>query len=352
MSVDILDGYNLMFEYSLVPIGSRYWITNPKVGSRYLLQFKNENDGVRKIKITACHSTYVENPGDIIFDLSGIKCRINVYFGDSYELDTKMTLPQFKSMMERSSVWLVRNPLERFKSGVIQNIRQFYMDMKNVYSNKTGDWHNVFFIPNHAFHKDYPLNWTKFFELYPFDYDNDNSKYLVWLPIWKQFCEYFFMDMCRYTDIMEVFLGDMHTQPYLYQLNLLFREIGILDKLTILDISELNYNHNLLINEIGKVEYEKLKEKLINLHAYDRYGHKRSTAEFEIDINKSNGNLKDVNYKSLEDYFKKSDIYRWEMFTYLLLLKGKLPDDNKGDETYFSNDIKLLDPIISVKPIL
>lgn len=349
MSVDILDGYHLMFDFTLVPIGSRFWITNPKVGSRHLIKFKNENDVVRRIKISVCGSTETINDGDIIFELSGVKCKINVFLGDDNELDTEITLAQFKSMMERSSVWIIRNPYERFKSGVIQSLRQFYMDMKNAYSNKTEDWQNIFFIPNHAFHKDYPIDWDTFFHSYPFDYDEDANKYKVWLPIWKQFCEYFFFDLCRYNDITQNFLGDIHTQPYLYHLNLFFREIGILDKLIILDLTELNNNHHLFINEIGKVEYQKLKDKLINRHAYNRHGHKRSIADFQYYINNSNGSLKDVNYLSLESYFKKSDIYRWEMFTYLLLLKGKLPSVEKADDSYFSNDIQSLTPIISNK---
>lgn len=127
--------------------------------------------------------------------------------------------------------------------------------------------------------------------------------------------------MCRHADISDSFLGDVHTQPHLYQLNLLFRELGILDKLLVLDINELNDNHDLFITEMGKVEYEKLKESLIDIYAYGENGIKHNSEQLQSHISETNGYLKAVNYKSLEIYFKKSDTYRWEMFMYVTLLK-------------------------------
>jgi hypothetical protein len=326
MSNNILHDYRLMFEYTLVPIGSRYWIVNAKSGSRYVTKFKNENDNIKKVKISICRDNEVESPGNIIFEFSGIKFKINVFLEDERELDTQLTLEQFKSMMDRTSVWVIRNPYERFKSGVIQKIRHFYMEMQEAYLDKTKDWKRTFFIPNHAFHQDYPLEWPIFFESYSDLRIDEKSKSVSWFSIWKQFCEYFFLDICRYNDISDSFLGDVHTQPYLYQLNLFFKEIGILDKLTILDITELNSNDNLFITEMGKVQYEKRKQTLIKKYTYDDSGNKRNVSEFESHINESNGNLKDINYKSLEKYFQKSDVYRWEMFVYILLLKGNVPN--------------------------
>lgn len=350
--MDILDGYRLMFEYTLVPIGSRYWIVNAKSGNRHLIKFKNENDVVRKLKISTCSIDDIDTPGNIIFELSGVRCKINVFLGDENELDTQLTLQEFKSMMQRSSVWVIRNPYERFKSGVIQKIKQFYLELQRAYFDENADWKTIFFIPNHAFHKDYPIDWSLFFESYPYEKNTTiKHKSDVWFPVWQQFCEYFFLDMCRNNDIAESFLGDVHTQPHLYQLNLFFRELGILDNLTILDLTELDNNHSLFINEMGKVEYEKLKEKLIKKYAYDNNGNKRNINEFESYINESNANLKNINYKSLEKYFKKSDIYRWEMFAYVLLLKGNLPNTDNTTENYFSNDIKLLKPTIFDKKI-
>jgi hypothetical protein len=341
ISQNFLDGYNLTFEFTLVPIGSRFWIITAKSGNRHLTKFKNENDVIRKIKISTAYPTSdTTEPGNLFFDLSGVTCKLNVYLGDESNLDTNITLDEFKSMMQRSSVWIIRNPLERFKSGVIQKISQFYIKLKDAYFENEKKWENVFFIPNHSFHRDYPIDWPVFFTSHPKNYIDINEKSIEWFSIWKEFCGYFFLDMCRNVDISDSFLGDVHTQPHLYQLNLLFRELGILDKLLVLDITELNDNHNLFITEMGKVEYEKLKEKLIHTYAYDDMGIKRNAEQFQSYISETNGYLKAVNYKSLETYFKKSDTYRWEMFVYITLLKGRIPvmDDNN----YFSNDLKLL----------
>ena len=51
MSID-LSGYNIEFDYTLIPMGSRYWITNAKVGSRYLSQYVTDTDTIKYIKIT------------------------------------------------------------------------------------------------------------------------------------------------------------------------------------------------------------------------------------------------------------------------------------------------------------
>lgn len=334
MTQKFLDGYKLSFEYTLVPIGSRFWITTAKSGSRYLIKFKNEDDVIRKIKISTEYPPEdINTPGNIFFDLGGITCKLNVYLGDESNLDTTITLDEFKSMMQRSSVWIIRNPLERFKSGVIQIISQFYLNLRDAYFNKDANWENIFFIENHAFHKDYPIDWHLFFNLYSKNHVKNDEKYNKWFKLWKDFCEYFFLDMFRYSNISDCFLDDVHTQPHLYQLNLFFREIGILDKLRVLDITELNSNYDLFITEIGKVQYEKLKEKLIETYSYGADGVKLNGEQFQSNITETHGYLKSINDKSLERYFKKSDIYRWEMFTYVLLLKGNLPnieDTNKN----------------------
>lgn len=327
MSQQILAGYHLMFDYTLVPIGSRYWITNAKVGSRYLTQFQNKNEEVKKIQISICTSDdeKAEN-GSFIMDFGGINCRVTTFTGTNNDIDLEMDYTKFKSMMTRCSTWIIRHPFERFKSGTIQKIRQFYLEMQDAYINKTQDWESVQFMPNRAFHKDYPIDWNTFFEKYPGDHNEFKGSSAEWYPIWKQFCEYFFLDVCRYTDIAQSFLGDVHTQPYLYHLNLFFTQIGILDKLTILDISELDIRNDLFITELGKIEYEKIKQELINDYTKDESGQTRTNKEFKAFVNESLTKFKEINYTSLENYFKKSDIYRWELVIYLLLLKGKTPN--------------------------
>lgn len=338
MSTHILSGHHLNFNFTLIPIGSRYWITNAKVGSRYLTHFQNEDEGVQKVQISVCTSDdEIESPGNIIINLSGVKCKITLTDGKHNQLDTEFTYAQFKSMMSRCSVWVIRNPLERFKSGVIQKITEFYHEMRNAYMDRpNSDWESIFFLPNRALHKDYPIEWSWFFENYP-DIQNQTPSELKsnefkankWFEIWQAFCQYFFIDMLRYTDMQHSFSGDVHTEPYLYHLKMFFTEIGILDKLNIIDIEELDSKHDLFENEIGKVRYQKILKELNDEYKMTSAGTIRKNEEVTQFLRETLGRFKNVNYKSIEDFFIKSDIYRWETVVYMMLLNGNLPTKSK-----------------------
>jgi hypothetical protein len=328
MSRNILSGYHLNFNFTLVPIGSRYWITNAKVGSRYLTHFQNENEPVQKVQISVCtDANEVETPGSIIIDLHGVKCRISLTDGEHNQLDVNFTYTQFKSMMNRCSLWIIRNPLERFKSGTIQKITEFYHEMRNAYMDRpNSDWESVFFLPNRALHKDYPIDWSFFFENYPQPTETqDVGRNNKWFQIWKQFCEYFFLDLSRYSDMAHSFSGDIHTQPYLYHLRLFFDEIGLLNKLTIIDIDELDLREDLFENEIGKVRYRKILNELNLEYSKTSTGEERTAKDVKNFLRETLGRFKNVNYKSIEDFFIKSETYRWEMVIYLMLLDGRVP---------------------------
>jgi hypothetical protein len=332
MSRNILSGHHLNFNFTLVPIGSRYWITNAKVGSRYLTNFQNENEAVQKVQIGVCtDNNEIETPGSIIIDLNGVKCRITLTDGKHNQLDTNFTYNQFKAMMNRCSVWIIRNPLERFKSGTMQKITEFYHEMRDAYMDRpNSDWESIFFLPSRALHKDYPIDWSFFFENYPDEHKSlELGRTQKWFQIWKQFCEYFFLDMLRYSDMSHSFSGDVHTQPYLYHLRIFFTEIGLLDKLTVIDIEDLDSKTDLFENEIGKVRYNKIIDDLHSEYIKSPTGEDRTEKELKNFLRETLGKFKEVNYKSIEDFFIKSDIYRWEMVVYLMLLGGKLP--NKKD---------------------
>jgi hypothetical protein len=333
MSNSLFNAYHLHFNFTLVPIGSRYWITNAKVGSRYLTQFQNENEGVQKVQISICTSdNEVETPGSIIINLHGVKCRISLTDGKHNQLDVNFTYAQFKSMMNRCSVWIIRNPLERFKSGAIQKITEFYHEMRNAYLDRpNSDWETIQFLPSRALHKDYPIDWSFFFENYPESHITHPKERLNrWFGMWKQFCELFFLDMMRYSDMSQAFSGDVHTQPYLYHLRMLFEEIGLLKKLTIIDIEELDSRSDLFENEIGKTKYKKIVDELKTEYERSPNGSIRTDIEVQDFLRETLGKFKDINYKSVEDFFMTSSVYRWELVVYLMLLDGKLPNVTKN----------------------
>ena len=59
---------------------------------------------------------------------------------------------------------------------------------------------------------------------------------IKWFSIWKDFCYELFTDILKYNIVNRSFTGDVHTQPYLYKLHMIFNEFNILSKLEIIDI--------------------------------------------------------------------------------------------------------------------
>ena len=86
MSID-LSGYNIEFDYTLIPMGTRYWITNAKVGSRYLSQFVSDTDSIKYIKITPTREDLIEDENTI--ELSGVK--FLTIISDSNRTEIKLT---------------------------------------------------------------------------------------------------------------------------------------------------------------------------------------------------------------------------------------------------------------------
>ena len=54
---------------------------------------------------------------------------------------------------------------------------------------------------------------------------------IKWFSIWKDFCYELFTDILKYNIVNRSFTGDVHTQPYLYKLHMIFNEFNILSKL-------------------------------------------------------------------------------------------------------------------------
>ena len=188
MSID-LSGYNIEFDYTLIHMGSRYWITNAKVGSRYLSQFVSDTDSIKYIKITPTREDLIEDEN--IIELSGVK--FLTIISDSNRTEIKLTKNELKSIMARCSVWVIRNPLDRFISGVIQKTTQFFIELHYAYHNPTIlDWKTYEYYPGIANQSAYPIDYTFLFENYELintERINKNDTITIkWFSIWKDFC--------------------------------------------------------------------------------------------------------------------------------------------------------------------
>jgi len=334
MSID-LSGYNIEFDYTLIPMGSRYWITNAKVGSRYLSQFVSDTDSVKYIKITPTREDLIEDENTI--ELSGVKYLTII--SDSNHTEIKLTKNELKFIMNRCSVWVIRNPFDRFISGTIEKTKQFFKELHYAYHNPTIlDWKTHEYCPGIANQSAYPIDYTFLFENYELinkERINKNDTITIkWFSIWKDFCYELFTDIIKYNVVNRSFTGDVHTQPYLYKLHMLFNELNILSNLEIIDIKDLDSRNDLFELELGKVEFEKTKLRLREWHS--KTPPKKNTLlgngvvtrteeEYVNFIRESNNMFKDIHLKELTEYFKDSAIYSMEMVAYRMLLKNKIP---------------------------
>jgi len=91
----------------------------------------------------------------------------------------------------------------------------------------------------------------------------------------------------------------------------------------------LDSRHDLFENELGKVKYKQILEELNTEYQKTEDGTIRRDSEVKDFLRETLGRFKNINYKSIEDFFIKSDIYRWEMVIYMMLLNGKLPTESK-----------------------
>jgi hypothetical protein len=332
-----LSGYNIEFDYTLIPMGSRYWITNAKVGSRYLSQYVTDTDTIKYIKITPIREDLMDDYDNIEgIELAGVK--FLTIISDSNHNEIKLTKDELKTIMNRCSVWVIRNPFDRFVTGTIQKLRQFFDELYRAYNNpSTLDWTKCELCPGIISHSSYPIDYTFLFENYKLintERVNKNDTITIkWFSIWKDFCYELLTDVLKYNVINRSFTGDVHTQPYLYKLYMLFNELNILYHLEIIDIKDLDSRNDLFELELGKAEFEKTKLRLREW--YSKTPAKRSllgdgivtrTEEEYINfIRESNNMFKNIELKELTDYFKDSAIYSMEMVAYKMLLKNKLP---------------------------
>lgn len=341
MSID-LSGYNIEFDYTLIPMGSRYWITNAKVGSRYLSQFVEQPNTIKYIKLSPYGESDYNN--DDVVDFAG--SRFVVSIKDNHHANQIITMSEFKAIMNRCSVWVIRNPLDRFITGTIQKTKQFFEELHYAYHNPSIlDWTTLEICPDIHSHSKYPIDWTFLFENYELinteRINNYDTITIKWFNIWRTFNHYLYPDILKYNTTNRSFTGDVHTQPYLYKSHMLFDELNILSKLKIIDIEDLDSRSDLFELELGKVEFKKIKDKLRALYSKTplKYKGKRSLLgndtvpdygivtrteeEYTKFIRESNNMFKDINIDALTEYFKNSAMYSMEVVAYNALLKNK-----------------------------
>lgn len=249
------------FNLSLVPIGNSYWVTATKIGSNYIKTFANPNERFLRLTISNVFEEHEIDLESLYIRLpNGLKFKCKIFDSDNVDYTKDYTQEQLINIFNKVSVVLIRNPLMRFHSGLVQKVSELYININSAINTNT--------LNNVLFHENVYFDLTQ----YDVDYSllisgfgtTPNKRHPRWETEWNHFCNQFLIDLFKYPYIDRILLEDLHTQPVYHLFYTILNGLPNWNKIQTLDINELDSCSQLIINEIGNVEYDKRYESLHN----------------------------------------------------------------------------------------
>jgi len=325
MSIDYnLKLKNLAWNFIIYKIGENYWLTNPKIGSRFLTNF-SQIDGNSthysfvvypyttisntNISFDSLHDTFTDIASDTLiagkfnnWKLKGVDNK-----------NEPMTSESIKSILTNISHVIIRNPIDRLKSGIIQLFVEWFFETRKYFL-KNESWQHVNLFDDYTKQNDYDINWELFYNLFDddslnkmnlnLDIVNRNSAKIKsnWNAEWNKFSQSFLNDAIK-TKFFEYNIdSNVHTQSFLYNQYHFLHDLELYNKIKILDLSELDNHKNLLLQTHPN------KQNLIN--------HFNSPT-----IKETNDVFKNINWGEIYKWIENSKIYTQELHTYFSMLE-------------------------------
>ncbi len=299
---------------SLIPIGDSYWVTATKIGSNYLKNFANPNELYLRLSISNVIDRHTISDDFIYITFpNGLNLKFQIFDFDNQNYTDKYDSDFILNIFQKVTTILTRNPLERFKSGIVQKISELYSEIPLAL--KTNNLNNV------KFHKDVYFDLTK----YDIDYTllvdgfgiTPKQQNVNWPKEWNKFTQSILIDIFNRCDISKILLDDLHTQPVYHFFYLILNSLPNWSNIKTLDINEVDSNSKLIVNEIGLNEFE---------HRVELLNTKENWNESDEYVNI----LKRVSNKRLyfdshivSEYFETSPIYIYEKIYYDILNKKR-----------------------------
>lgn len=299
----------MIFNLSLIPIGNSYWVSATKIGSNYIKTFMNPTERYLRLAISNVIETHQIDTNWIYVTFpNGLKLKFKIFDFDNVDYthlyDDKSLLDIFKKV---NNV-LIRNPLERFKSGLVQKISELYtsIDIDKLDSVK---FHNDIHLNLSKYHVDFSLL-TNGIGVTP-KLQNPH-----WQFEWDKFTQLVISDIFRRNDIDKILLEDLHTQPVYHLFYVILNSLPNWDTIKTIDINDLDSYPKLIINEIGNDVYLKRYQSL----------HNREEWNIEVEGQEYITTLKRVSNKRLyfdspiiTPYFETTMVYILERMYYDIL---------------------------------
>ncbi len=317
---------NLAWNFVIYRIGETYWLTNPKVGTRFLTNFSQingHNEGYSfiasphvkihhtNISITDPHYTYGDFDSDTLILGNKHKWKIRGidYSGNS------LNSADIEIILNKVSHTIVRNPIERLKSGIIQMFVEWFFETQKYYL-KTESWEHVNLFEDYTKQNEYDIDWDEFFN--PFDEDRLNKLVLnldiinrntdkikfSWKLEWSKFTNLFLNDVIKTKYFEHNVDKNVHTQSYLYTQYQFLHDIQLYNNIEVVDLNGLDIYREILLKNIP---------------------HRQNLEEYFSNplIKESNDVFKDVNWNTLYKWIENSKIYAHEIHAYYDMLGHK-----------------------------
>lgn len=328
MSIDYnLKLKNLAWNFVIYKIGNDYWLSNPKIGTRFLTNFSQSNG--ESIYYAFTTTPYTEpDTQNIIFDalhdtdISLTNGLTHIYNRTDWKLKgtdnngNVLDYDMITDILSKVTHTIIRNPIERLKSGIIQILVEWFFETRKHFISGA-DWSHINMFDGYSNQNEYGTNWNTLYSIFTDDTLNKKNINLntingnldkistEWKSEWKLFTELFLKDVIN-TKFFEYNIdSNVHTQAFLLLQYQFLCDIGVYDKITIIDLKNLNDNRNLLLDS------HPLKENLIN--------HFDSPL-----IKETNDTFKDINWDALYKWVENSKVYTYELHTYYTMLKKQI----------------------------
>jgi hypothetical protein len=317
---------NLAWNFVIYKVGNNYWLTNPKVGTRFLTNFSQINGNTiyysftatpfvntnsENIKFDGLHDTNGFIDSDTIHSYNRVLWKIK---GTDYNKEPLEDI-NITDILSKVTHTIIRNPIERLKSGIIQILVEWFFETRQYFL-RNESWSHVNMFDGYSKQNNYNVNWNTFYRIFDDDllnsYDlnldiinrNHNKVSAEWVREWKRFTEVFLHDVML-TKFFEYNIDtNVHTQAFLHSQYNFLHDIGVYHNISVVDLSELNTKRDLLLNG------HPLKENLVN--------HFDSPL-----IRETNDVFKTINWDSLYKWVENSKVYAYELHAYYTMLNRK-----------------------------
>lgn len=328
MSIDYnLKLKNLAWNFNVYKIGNDYWLTNPKIATRFLTNFSQLNETSIFYTFAVCpivnthnsnivfsdnHDVHGFSDEDFILEDNKFKWKIHA---KDYN-NERLSEIEIKDILSKINYTIIRNPIERLKSGIIQILVEWFFHCKQHHL-KNESFEHVSIFNDYRNQNDYPIDWDVLFNMfdddalnssiYNLDIVNSNTDKIKyeWKREWSKFSGYFITELIDNKLFEEIIDSNVHTKSFLHLQHEFLSDIGVYTELNVIDLSKLDDNREVILSKIPNAQ------NLVNHFDSPR-------------IKETNDVFKNINWGLLYKWVESSKLFIYEIHSYYTMLNKSM----------------------------